>query len=61
MRCEICGCREVGRHHCSRRALLRVEAQYRRQESIADGEESEEPTFEERLEVGFEMMAGTLP
>ncbi len=43
-------------HHCNPRRLAQIEARYRREEE-AEVEE-EEPSFEERLETGFAMLAG---
>ncbi len=59
MHCEICGAPEGGFHQCSKRALARREAMWRREELAAEECEEPEPTFGERLEVGFAMTEGT--
>lgn len=57
MICPICGQREVGIHRCSKRALERREAMFRREEESDEIDEPDEPTYDERLEVGFEILS----
>lgn len=55
--CEICGSRDVGPlHQCSKRALQRAEARYRREEERAEADEESERSLDERLADGFKTM-----
>lgn len=58
--CEVCGSKEGPiRHHCKDRAIAKAEARYRREELEAEDGTEAEPTFDDRLEIGFQMMSLT--
>lgn len=59
MSCPICGC-EITCERCHPRTISRLDRQYEREEEEEEAEETEEsePTYGERLEVGFDGSEG---
>lgn len=53
MPCAICG-REITCERCHPRTISRLDRQYEREEEEAEEIEESEPSYEDRLEAGFD-------